>query len=151
MLIESREIDPGSSLQEPKAAWADVWHLWTVILPRRSITGRLVFGMVWRRHDGRRWMQSKDGEAEPMAEIAGDLVAGEGRHVMADDDPLREGLVHGHGEPAAQFGLAEEDETQAVLRIHLVIREETEVLEDIRAEVVGFVDHQDGPDASIGA
>ena len=59
MLIESREIDPGSSLQEPKAAWAGVWHLWTVILPRRSITGRLVFGMVWRRHDGRRWIYKK--------------------------------------------------------------------------------------------
>ena len=56
MLIESREIDPGSSLQEPEAAWAGVWHLWTVILPRRSITGRLVFGKVWRRHDGRRWI-----------------------------------------------------------------------------------------------
>ena len=51
MLIESREIDPRSSLQEPKAAWAGVWHLWTVILPRRSITGRLVFGKVWRRYD----------------------------------------------------------------------------------------------------
>jgi hypothetical protein len=59
MLIESREIDPGSSLQEPKAAWAGVWHLWTVILPRRSITGRLVFGKVWRRHDGRRWIYKK--------------------------------------------------------------------------------------------
>jgi hypothetical protein len=59
MLIESREIDPRSSLQEPKAAWAGVWHLWTVILPRRSITGRLVFGKVWRRYDGRRWIYKK--------------------------------------------------------------------------------------------
>jgi hypothetical protein len=59
MLIESREIDLGSSLQEAKAAWADVWHLWTVILPRRSITGRLVFGKVWRRRDGRRWIYKK--------------------------------------------------------------------------------------------
>jgi hypothetical protein len=59
MRIESREIDPGSSLQEPKAAWAGVWHLWTVILPRRSIAGRLVFGKVWRRHDGRRWIYKK--------------------------------------------------------------------------------------------
>lgn len=57
MLTESREIE--ASLQEPKAAWAGVWHLWTVILPRRSITGRLVFGKVWRRHDGRRWIYKK--------------------------------------------------------------------------------------------
>jgi hypothetical protein len=25
-----------------KPVWAQVWHLWTVIIPRRSITGRLV-------------------------------------------------------------------------------------------------------------
>ena len=40
----------------PKPAWAEVWHLWRVILPRRSISGRLVRGQVWRRHDGRRWI-----------------------------------------------------------------------------------------------
>jgi hypothetical protein len=42
-----------------KPTWAQVWHLWTVIIPRRSITGRLVFGRVWRRHDGRRWIYKK--------------------------------------------------------------------------------------------
>jgi hypothetical protein len=42
-----------------KPARAEVWHLWTVIIPRRSITGRLVFGQVWRRHDGRRWIYKK--------------------------------------------------------------------------------------------
>jgi hypothetical protein len=35
-----------------KPAAAELWHLWTVIFPRRSITGRLVRGRVWRRHDG---------------------------------------------------------------------------------------------------
>jgi hypothetical protein len=42
-----------------KPGWAEVWHLWTVYIPRRSITGRLVFGQVWRRHDGRRWIYKK--------------------------------------------------------------------------------------------
>jgi hypothetical protein len=42
-----------------KPAWAEVWHLWTVIIPRRSIAGRLVYGRVWRRHDGRRWIYKK--------------------------------------------------------------------------------------------
>ena len=42
-----------------KPAWAEVWHLWTVFIPRRSITGRLVFGQVWRRYDGRRWIYKK--------------------------------------------------------------------------------------------
>jgi hypothetical protein len=40
-------------------AWAEVWHLWTVVIPRRSITGRLVYGKVWRRHDGRHWIYKK--------------------------------------------------------------------------------------------
>jgi len=42
-----------------RPAWARLWHLWIVIIPRRSITGRLVFGKVWRRHDGRRWIYKK--------------------------------------------------------------------------------------------
>jgi hypothetical protein len=28
-------------------------------MPRRSITGRLVRGQVWRRYDGRRWQYKK--------------------------------------------------------------------------------------------
>jgi hypothetical protein len=40
----------------PKPEWAETWHLWRVLIPRRSITGRLVHGQVWRRHDGRRWI-----------------------------------------------------------------------------------------------
>nr|WP_247379861.1 MULTISPECIES: hypothetical protein [unclassified Bradyrhizobium] len=35
------------------SSWADIWHLWTVIMPRHSINGQLVYGKVWRRHDGR--------------------------------------------------------------------------------------------------
>ena len=46
----------------PKPAWAEVWHLWRVILPKRSITGRLVRGQVWRRHDGRHWIYKKFSE-----------------------------------------------------------------------------------------
>jgi hypothetical protein len=36
----------------PQPAWAEAWHLWTVFFPRRSITGRFVYGQVWRRYDG---------------------------------------------------------------------------------------------------
>ena len=44
----------------PKPAWAEVWHLWKIIIPRRSITGRLLLtGQVWRRYDGRRWIYKK--------------------------------------------------------------------------------------------
>jgi hypothetical protein len=60
MMIDS-EDHVAQSLQ-PKAAWAEVWHLWMIIVPRRSITGRLVHGLVWRRHNGRRWIYKKFGE-----------------------------------------------------------------------------------------
>jgi hypothetical protein len=42
-----------------RAATTSAWHLYTVIIPRRTITGRLVRGQVWRRHDGRRWLYKK--------------------------------------------------------------------------------------------
>jgi hypothetical protein len=47
-------VDPGTSRSRPR--WAYIWHAWKVIVPRRSITGRLVYGRVWRRHNGRRWI-----------------------------------------------------------------------------------------------
>jgi hypothetical protein len=43
----------------PKPAWTEVWHLWKVVIPRRSISGRLLTGQVWRRYDGRRWIYKK--------------------------------------------------------------------------------------------
>jgi hypothetical protein len=42
-----------------RTAKPTTWHLRRVIMPRRSITGRLVRGQVWRRHDGRRWLYKK--------------------------------------------------------------------------------------------
>jgi hypothetical protein len=42
-----------------RPANAATWHLARVIMPRRTITGRLVRGLVWRRYDGRRWLYKK--------------------------------------------------------------------------------------------
>jgi hypothetical protein len=42
-----------------RSAKPTTWHLRRIIIPRRSITGRLVRGQVWRRHDGRRWLYKK--------------------------------------------------------------------------------------------
>jgi hypothetical protein len=44
-------------------AW-QLWHVWTVTLPRRSITGRLVWGTVMRRRDNGRWIYKKYVERE---------------------------------------------------------------------------------------
>jgi hypothetical protein len=39
-----------------RPAWARVWHVWHLIIPRRAIDDAIVWGRVWRRHDGRRWI-----------------------------------------------------------------------------------------------
>jgi hypothetical protein len=48
-----------SLYSKTKPAWTRLWHLWWIVVPRRSITGRLVRGQVWRRHDGRKWIYKK--------------------------------------------------------------------------------------------
>jgi hypothetical protein len=45
--------------KESKPEWATAWHVWTVVVPRRTITGRLTWGRVLRRHDGLRWIYKK--------------------------------------------------------------------------------------------
>ena len=47
-----------------KPAGAEFWHLWTVRIPRRLVAGELVYGRVWRRHDGRRWLYKRFVEFE---------------------------------------------------------------------------------------
>jgi hypothetical protein len=39
-----------------RPAWAHLWHVWRLIIPRRAIDGAIVWGRVWRRYDGRRWI-----------------------------------------------------------------------------------------------
>jgi len=46
-------------VRHPTRAWVEHWHLWTVTIPRRSITGRLLWRRVWRRHNGRNWIYKK--------------------------------------------------------------------------------------------
>jgi hypothetical protein len=48
-----RHLDDYHSAQP---AGAEFWHVWTVRVPRRSISRKLVWGRVWRRHDGYRWL-----------------------------------------------------------------------------------------------
>ena len=55
MSVDNREWSRMLGLN-PMPPWAEVWHLWKVIIPRRSITGGMLRGQVWRRHDGRRWI-----------------------------------------------------------------------------------------------
>ncbi len=52
-------LDRKRKMLKPRSNWTEIWHLWTVLVPRRSINGQLVVGKVWRRHDGRQWIYRK--------------------------------------------------------------------------------------------
>jgi hypothetical protein len=55
MRAEHHTFAQSRSLQ-PAPAWAEAWHIWTVIIPRRSIAGKFVHGKVWRRREGGHWI-----------------------------------------------------------------------------------------------
>lgn len=45
--------------RRPSRELYQLWHVRKVMLPRRSITGRLVWGAVLRRLDDGRWIYKK--------------------------------------------------------------------------------------------
>lgn len=51
--------DNGRMVRAVRRPYDEVWHLWTIIVPRRSITGGLLWGTVWRRRDDGRWIYKK--------------------------------------------------------------------------------------------
>ncbi|MGY2805343.1 MULTISPECIES: hypothetical protein [unclassified Bradyrhizobium] len=51
-----------------KPDWMSLWHVWTIIIPRRTISSELAWGRVWRRFDGRSWIYKRFAELE--AELA---------------------------------------------------------------------------------
>jgi hypothetical protein len=71
-------------LAPPDPARAKAWHLWTIIIPRRSITGRLLWGRVWRRHDGRHWIykQFVEHDAQFVGRLPHEQVVGVGEFAL---------------------------------------------------------------------
>ena len=85
---------------DPRQGWSDAWHLWRVLMPRRSIAGRLVWGMVWRRNRGGRWVYkefveySDDRDQKPLSWIEAQGPAGElDNHLPRGRPPLEGGIV----------------------------------------------------------
>ena len=84
------------------------------------------------------------GQGEAVGEVGLELVGAEAGQVRAHEQALGEGLVDAHGETAAQFGEADEEQAQAVLGVHGKVGEEPEVLEHVVAQMVGLVDDEHG-------
>jgi hypothetical protein len=82
--------------------------------------------------------------------VAEDLGLGIGAQVVADGDALAESFEGGETELVGEVGLAEEDEGEEGSGIHVVVEEETELVEELRGEQVGFIDDEEDEAALAG-
>ena len=64
----SMGLNDGRSWYSSPRTRGETWHLHRVIIPRRSITGKLLCGIVWRRRDRKRWIYKKVERFHPTAE-----------------------------------------------------------------------------------
>ena len=60
---------------KPQPAYMEAWHLQTVIIPRRSITGRLLWGTVLRRWNNSRWIYKKYAKSVGIKEYRASALA----------------------------------------------------------------------------
>lgn len=67
MIQQQDSVASELSRRGARPAWTGSWHLWRVIMPRRSITGKLLHGKVWRRHNGWHWIYKRFVERRAIA------------------------------------------------------------------------------------
>jgi hypothetical protein len=90
------------------------------------------------------------GDAEMVFDVASSLFEVEGAQVIADGDTLMEGLVGSEAELVGQVRLTEEDEGEQGGRVHLVVEQEAELVEEVRGQQVRLVDDEEGVTALAG-
>jgi hypothetical protein len=90
------------------------------------------------------------GDAEVVFDVGGSLLEVEGVEVKADGDALVEGFEGSESQLVRQVGLAEKDEGEEGGRIHLVVEQEAELVEDVVREQVSFVDDEEDGAALAG-
>ena len=72
------------------------------------------------------------GDAEVVLDVASGLLQVEGFEVKTDGDALMEGLVGGKTEFVGQVGLTKKDEGDEGSRVHVVVEQEAELVEQLR-------------------
>jgi hypothetical protein len=90
------------------------------------------------------------GDAEVVFDVGSGFLEVEGFEVIADGNALMERLVGGKAELESELGLAEEDEGEEGGGVHVVVEQETELVEELRGQQVGFVDDEEGEAAFAG-
>ena len=84
------------------------------------------------------------GQSQAVGEVVVEFVAVEPAEVVAHDEALVQGLVHGHGQAPAQFGQSHQHQAQPVFGVHGEVGEQSEVFEHVVSQVLGLVDDEHG-------
>ena len=84
----------------------------------------------------------RPGDAEMVFDVASGLFEVEGMDVKTNGDALVERLEGRETELVGEIGLAEQDEGDEGSGIHIVIEQESELLEDVGREQMSFVDDE---------
>ena len=82
------------------------------------------------------------GQAQPVLDVAADLVPAEALQRAAQHDALRQRRVRGHFQPSPQLGEPDQQQAQPVLGIHPVVGHDPQLLEDVVVQVMGLVEDQ---------
>ena len=84
------------------------------------------------------------GDAQVMFDVGGGFLEVERAEIVANGEALVEGLKGGEAEQMGQVGLAEEDEGEGGGGVEVVVEQETELVEDVVGQAVGFVEDEQG-------
>jgi hypothetical protein len=116
---------------KPRSPYEEVWHLWTVRVPRRSITGRLLRGTVLRRQHNGRWIYKKYIEVVHGAEFAGAVELPIGQAALAADrtavhagertEPLLSSLIKNAPEPPPSLTRAQKSAVVAIFGVLILL------------------------------
>lgn len=80
---------------------------------------------------------------EMVLDVGGGLLEVEGVKVVADGDALAEGLKGSEAQLVGPVGLAEENKGEQGGRIHVVVEQKAELVEDVVREKVCFVNDEE--------
>ena len=90
------------------------------------------------------------GHAQMMFDVGGGFLKVERGKLITNGETLVEGEVRGEGEFVSQVGLAQEDEGELGGRVEILIEQETELVEDVRGQLVSLIEDEEEEAAFAG-
>jgi hypothetical protein len=82
-----------------------------------------------------------------VLDVANGALEVERREVKRDSNALAKGIERSKAEFESQVRLTEEDEHEPGGRVHLGVEQKTELLEEVRGELVGLINDEQGTTA----